>query len=251
MTSPKESTDALLEERIQEVRQQWLARAGDVRTGTITYDDVADILLMLAEHGVPPTVRAVREIYGSGSPNVINPLIRAAWMRRDLPQRMATRAEGSTVPPRLIQFWDLLVSDATGEAKRQLASQQQNLIEQTEALLQKEKIIDERVTGMQTQIALQEDSLKDLRASLAATAKERDRLVETLAEERNTVSRLQAENTNLMQQKDQAAAQLKAAADELITSRKNEAKLKIEIDQAKKATENALKELATAKRKRS
>lgn len=127
MADRDDEIETLLQERIEEAKRAWSASHPVQFAGAITADDVGEIVVLLAQAGVPPTVRAVRQVYGGGSPNVITPLLRNAWLHKELPQRLATLAVGHAVPTRLLQFWDLLVSDAAVEAKLGMAHQQREL----------------------------------------------------------------------------------------------------------------------------
>lgn len=260
MTDTTERTNTLLHERTAQVRQEWQDaqhRTGQVSAGAITYEEVTEILLRLAEAGVPPTVRAVREVYGGGSPNVITPLIRAAWIRRDVQHRLNARAAGTELPPSLTQLWSLLVAESAAEGKKAIARQQQEFDEiriqldaQTEALMQKEQVIDERVSGMQAQMALQEASLKDLRGSLAAKTDEVRSLTETLTSERNVhtaaigqlqaqVTQLESTDNELRQQRDQLAAQLQGVTAERAAGRKAETLLQSRVDELREEVKSA------------
>lgn len=175
--------DALLEDRLGEVRAEWRQKHGLTPVSPVTETDVADILLLLAKHGVPPTVRAVREVAGGGSLSALTPMVRAAWIRKELPQRLATLERGQAVPERLLQFWDLLITDATAKAKELLFRQTRELDERRagldgreEALMHKEQVIDERVAGMHAQVATAEASVSELRGTLAERSRERDSL---------------------------------------------------------------------------
>ncbi len=169
-----DDVDALLQDRMSEVRVEWKRHHGDVPISPATESDVSVILLLLAKHGVPPTVRAVREVIGAGSLSSLTPMVRAAWIRKELPQRMATLERGQAVPDRLLQFWDLLVTDATAKAKETLYRQSSALDERSaglngreEALMHKERLIDERVAGLLAQLASTQASERELRGSLA------------------------------------------------------------------------------------
>lgn len=175
--------DLLARERLEEVRAAWRLRHKGQSVGTITPNDVDEIILLLAQHGVPPTVRSVRDVYGGGSPNVITPLVRGAWLQRDLPRRLASLEKGKELPPRLLQFWELLLADAREESKKDFANQQREIADirsgldaQMEALVQREQVLDERLAGMQAQLQMAEASVGELRGSLAERTRERDAL---------------------------------------------------------------------------
>ncbi|AVQ00333.1 hypothetical protein C7S18_23840 (plasmid) [Ahniella affigens] len=175
--------EALLEDRLQEVREEWRQQHGLVPMSPVTETDVSEILLLLAKHGVPPTVRAVRDVVGAGSLSALTPMVRAAWIRKELPQRLATLERGQAVPDRLLQFWDLLLTDATAKAKELLYRQTRELDERRagldgreEALMHKERVIDERVAGLVAQLGTAEASASELRAALSQRTQERDAL---------------------------------------------------------------------------
>lgn len=178
-----QAVDQLLADRLEEVRAEWHNLHGVVPSTPVTDSDVSEIVLLLAKHGVPPTVRAVRDVVGAGSLNTLTPMVRAAWIRKELPQRLATLERGHSVPDRLLQFWDLLITDATAKAKELLYRQTRELDERRagldgreEALMQKERVLDERVAGLVAQLGTAEASAAELRATLSQRTQERDTL---------------------------------------------------------------------------
>lgn len=184
--------DALLQDRLEDVRAEWRQHHGLVPMSPVTETDVSEILLLLAKHGVPPTVRAVRDVVGTGSLSALTPMVRAAWIRKELPQRLATLERGQAVPDRLLQFWDLLLTDATAKAKELLYRQTRELDERRagldgreEALMHKEQVIDERVAGMHAQVATAEASVTEMRGTLAERSRERDTLQAELQSSRD------------------------------------------------------------------
>jgi chromosome segregation ATPase len=184
--------DALLQDRLEDVRAEWREHHGRVPMSPVTETDVSEILLLLAKHGVPPTVRAVRDVVGAGSLSALTPMVRAAWIRKELPQRLATLERGQAVPDRLLQFWDLLLTDATAKAKELLYRQTRELDERRagldgreEALMHKEQVIDERVAGMLAQVATAEASVTEMRGTLAERSRERDALQAELQSSRD------------------------------------------------------------------
>lgn len=249
--------ETLVRERIDEARAEWRARHPDAFSGAITAGDVEEILVLLARIGVPPTVRAVREVYGGGSPNVITPLVRNAWLHRDLPRRLATLETGQAVPPRLLQFWDLLLSDATTEAKLGLAKQQRaiddtraGLDAQMEALIQREQVLDERLAGMQAQLQMAEASAGELRGSLAERTRERDVLkaeVAQLRDQLHTEVRQLRERLDIAESASADARERLAVRDgELATARTEAAAHTRRADEAKALADQARTEATAA-----
>jgi len=249
--------DTLIAERTSDARAEWLQRRPVAFAGAISGEDVAEILVLLAELGVPPTVRAIREVYGGGSPNVITPLLRNAWVRKDVPRRLASLEAGKALPPRLLQFWDLLLEDARTEATKALTGQKREIEDirrgldaQTDALMHRERLMDERVAGLQqveaelrTTIQMAEASAAESRSSLVERTREVDTLKTALTQAAAASLTAEAAWNQALASHEAGAARLRetlAVRDgELSTSRMDAAAQARRADEFKALTEQA------------
>ncbi len=179
-----EDDDLLFQGRIEEVRKVWnVQKAGRIK-GPISVDDVREIALLLAGHGLPPSVRAIRQVFGGGSPNVITPHLRQLWLNRTLQRGLASREDGAKLPQRLLDLWDVLLEEARVAARAsfsEVADQQDATRTQLDALRRdletREQVLGERLAGMEAEVASARLSAQDLRGTLSERTKERDQVI--------------------------------------------------------------------------
>ena len=191
--------DLLFQGRIEEVRKVWnVQKAGRIK-GPISVDDVREIALLLAGHGLPPSVRAIRQVFGGGSPNVITPHLRQLWLNRTLQRGLASREDGAKLPQRLLDLWDVLLEEARVAARAsfsEVAGQQEATRSQLEALRQdletREQVLGERLAGMEAQVASARLSVQDLRGTLADRTKELDQALAEASSQRKRVEEVLA-----------------------------------------------------------
>lgn len=194
-----EDDDLLFQGRIEEVRKVWnVQKAGRIK-GPISVDDVREIALLLAGHGLPPSVRAIRQVFGGGSPNVITPHLRQLWLNRTLQRGLASREDGAKLPQRLLDLWDVLLEEARVAARAsfsEVAGQQEATHSQLEALRQdletREQVLGERLAGMEAELASARLSVQDLRGTLADRTKERDQAHAEASSQRKRVEEVLA-----------------------------------------------------------
>jgi len=182
--------DDLIRTRTEAARADWLTQQVGKVPRPISAINVDAIAQLLGAHGVPPTARAIREVHGSGSFNVITPFLRNAWISGSLQRGLASKADNTAeaVPARLLALWDQLVAESTSVAKRRLDDRQQildsrstSLDDQMDALLQREVLMDERAASLQTQLQMAEASAADSRAAAVESARDRDASLNALA----------------------------------------------------------------------
>lgn len=222
--------DLLFQGRIEEVRKVWnIQKAGRIK-GPISVDDVREIALLLAGHGLPPSVRAIRQVFGGGSPNVITPHLRQLWLNRTLQRGLASREDGAKLPQRLLDLWDVLLEEARVAARAsfsEVAGQQEATRTQLDALRHdletREQVLGERLAGMEAEVASARLSVQDLRGTLAERTKERDQALTEAQAQRKRVEEALAAATDAkhalaVSQGELAAANARAAAE----AKKNE-----------------------------
>jgi DNA repair exonuclease SbcCD ATPase subunit len=246
------STDSVdtADQRLTVVQHLWQENNASVVVGPLSADHVAAIMLLLIEHGVPPTVRAVRHVFGSGSPNAITKWVRETWEAGHLTQRLATRASGAEIPAEVLQLWDVLTTRAVTAARVQTAQDREALDAQraamdalAESMNQRERVLDERVAGVQAQMAMQDIALRELRDSLTGKSNE----LETLRSETSVrTEALHNQNSELTRQYDLAQAQIQALSIErgissqaIATQQQQLEDLRRELQQARDACEQA------------
>ncbi|WP_395793937.1 DNA-binding protein [Aquimonas sp.] len=228
--TPLADGDLVFQRRIEEVRKVWLVQTAGRIKRPISVDDVREIALLLAGHGLPPSVRAIRQVFGGGSPNVITPHLRQLWLNRSLQRGLASREDGAKLPQRLLDLWDVLLEEARVAARASFSSvadQQAVTRAQLDALRQdletREQVLGERVAGMEAEVASAKLSAQDLRGTLAERTKERDQaLAEAQAQHKRVEEALaaaaDARHALAVSQGELAAASAHAAAE----AKKNE-----------------------------
>lgn len=191
--------DLVFQGRIEEVRKVWQVQTAGRVKGPISVDDVREIALLLAGHGLPPSVRAIRQVFGGGSPNVITPHLRQLWLNRTLQRGLASREDGAKLPQRLLDLWDVLLEEARVAARAsfsEVADQQDATRTQLDALRHdletREQVLGERLAGMEAEVASARLSVQDLRGTLADRTKERDQALAEASSQRKRVEEVLA-----------------------------------------------------------
>lgn len=251
--------DLLFQGRIEEVRKVWnVQRAGRIK-GPISVDDVREIALLLAGHGLPPSVRAIRQVFGGGSPNVITPHLRQLWLNRTLQRGLASREDGAKLPQRLLDLWDVLLEEARVAARAsfsEIADQQDATRTQLDVLRRdletREQVLGERLAGMEAEVASARLSAQDLRGTLAERTKERDQaLVEAQVQRKRLEEALadaaEAKHALAVTQGELAAAneRVKAEANKNAHEAERHRHLQDQLAEAQKRADNLVLERAT------
>ncbi|WP_245680077.1 DNA-binding protein [Aquimonas voraii] len=204
-------------------------------------------------------MRAIRQVFGGGSPNVITPHLRQLWLNRTLQRGLASREDGAKLPQRLLDLWDVLLEEARVAARAsfsEIADQQDATRTQLDVLRRdletREQVLGERLAGMEAEVASARLSAQDLRGTLAERTKERDQaLVEAQVQRKRLEEALadaaEAKHALAVTQGELAAAneRVKAEANKNAHEAERHRHLQDQLAEAQKRADNLVLERAT------
>lgn len=228
----------------------------------VTNEQIKHAIEQLNAEGVKPTIRAVRERLGAGSPNRIQPLL-AAWHDSNAPAEAAQATLSDSAQQTLA---DLLARERSAavaakleeiaELKSQLAEitqDGQNLEDNAEALEAANAKLDEQKSEAVTLASARQQRIEQLEDEQARLQARLDEQVQTIATTAADNAALQRETAQQQQRIEQLATDLDAARQQTNAAQQTaavtEAKLAAAVA-AQTATQSAAEQAAAAAKQR-